>query len=87
MALLSTIFGHSLGGSTQEKVDFGGGETNLSMLASNLQMSTEPAKNEATGKGILHLMNRLNTCEMPEDSNGQISADEQYAIEIFRANL
>ena len=32
-------------------------------------------------------MNRLLTCEMPEDSNGQISEDEQYAIEMFRANL
>ena len=50
-------------------------------------MSTEPAENEATEKGIQHLMNKLFTCEMPEDSNGQISADEQYAIEMFRANL
>ena len=86
MALLSVICGHFLGGSTQEKDDFDGG-SNLSMLVSNLQMSTEPATNETTETGIQHLMNRLFTCEMPEDSNGQISADEQYAIEMFRANL
>ena len=50
-------------------------------------MSAEPATNATTEKGIQHLMNRLFTCEMPADSNGQISADGQYAIEMFRANL
>ena len=70
MALLSTIFGFSLGGSTQEKDEFDGG-SNPSMLVSNLEMSTEPATNETTETGIQHLMNRLFTCEMPEGSNGK----------------
>ena len=78
--MLSTIFRHSLAVSSQEKDDSEGGETNIRMLVSNLQMSTEPAKNQATEKGIQHLMNRLFTCEMPEDSNGQISADEKLQL-------
>ena len=57
------------------------------MLVSNLEMSTEPTTNETTETGIQHLINRLFPCEMQDDSNSQISADEQYAIETFNANL
>ena len=50
-------------------------------------MSTEPTTNETTEIGIQNLMNRFFTSEMPDDSNNRISADEQYAVETFKANL
>ena len=50
-------------------------------------MKTEPTAKETNEKGIQNLMDRLFTCEMPDDSSSHISADEQYAIDTFKANL
>ena len=50
-------------------------------------MNTEPTAKETNEKGIQNLMDRLFTCEMPDDSSSHISADEQYAIDTFKANL
>ena len=83
LALLSTIFGYSLGGSTEEYLD-GGSESN--MLVSNIEMKTEPTE-ETNEKDIQQLMERLFTCEMPENSNNNVSADEQYALDTFKDNL
>ena len=83
LALLSTIFGYSLGGSTEEYLD---GGSKLNMLVSNLEIWTEPTA-ETNEEGIQHLMERLFTSEMPDDSSNNVSADEKYAIDTFKSNL
>ena len=49
-------------------------------------MKTEPTA-ETNEEGIQNLLDRLFTCEMPDDSSSDVSADEQYAIDTFKANL
>ena len=49
-------------------------------------MKTEPTA-ETNEKSIQHLMDRLFTCEMPDDSSNNVSADEQFAIDAFKSNL
>ena len=59
LALLNTIFGFSIGGSTEDYLD---GGTKLDMLVSNLEMTkTEPTE-ETNEKGIQQLTERLFTC-------------------------
>ena len=92
LALMSTIFGYSIGGSTQKKLEFTEEPRNLTMMASTFDSTNEPTiiteGGNVTEKETQRLMNLLFATEKLVNSGEKAETEgERYAEELFNGNL
>jgi len=93
LALLHTIFGYSIGGSTLDKFDSKNFEDNINMLTSTITTTEPTILNEDeidldTEKQIQTSIQRLFESELSSIDNDRTkTADEAYAEDYFHSNI